>query len=119
MLIVANLLTAAVLLIHVYIFLLETVLFRSRGHKVFGMSGERAELMASAMSNQGCYNGFLAAALAVALLHPDPAIGKAFAVFGLLCVAVAGIWGAFTVKKSILYVQTVPAALALSALGLA
>lgn len=115
----ANILTGLVLLIHVYIFLLETVMFRTRGRKVFGLSNEQVEMMAPAMSNQGCYNGFLAAALAVGLLHPDPATASAFAVFGLLCVAVAGIWGAVTVQKRILYVQTVPAALALAALYLA
>ena len=118
MLLTAKILIGLVLLIHVYIFLLETVLFRTRGRKVFGMSNEQAEMMAPAMSNQGCYNGFLAAALAVGLLHPEPAIGLAFQVFGLLCVAVAGVWGAVTVKTRILYVQTAPAALALVALYL-
>lgn len=116
---IATILIGIVLLIHVYIVLLETVLFRTRGRKVFGLKGEQVEMMAPAMSNQGCYNGFLAAALAVGLLHPDPAIGKAFSVFGLLCVAVAGIWGAATVQMRILYVQTVPAVLALAALYLA
>jgi putative membrane protein len=119
MLLAAKLLIGVVLIIHVYIVLLETVLFRSRGRKVFGLSAEQVETMAPAMSNQGCYNGFLAAALALGLLHPDTAIGNAFAVFGLVCVAVAGIWGAVTVQKRILYVQTVPAALALIALYLA
>lgn len=116
MLMVAKILAGVVLLIHVYIFLLETVMFRSRGGKVFGMSDAQVEMMAPAMSNQGCYNGFLAAALAVGFLHPDPATARAFTVFGLACVAVAGIWGAATVQKRILYVQTVPAALALAAL---
>jgi putative membrane protein len=112
---VATILIAAVLLIHVYIFLLETVLFRTRGRKVFGLTAEKAEMMAPAMSNQGCYNGFLAAALAVGLLHPVPATAAAFIVFGLACVAVAGIWGAVTVQRRILFVQTVPALLALAA----
>jgi putative membrane protein len=116
MVMVAKILAGVVMLIHVYIFLLETVMFRTRGRKVFGMNDAQVEMMASAMSNQGCYNGFLAAALAVGFLYPDPATAKAFTVFGLVCVAVAGIWGAATVKKSILYVQTVPAALALAAL---
>jgi putative membrane protein len=116
---VATILTAAVLLIHVYIFLLETVLFRTRGRKVFGLTAEKAEMMAPAMSNQGCYNGFLAAALAVGLLHPVPATATAFIVFGLACVAIAGIWGAVTVQRRILFVQTVPALLALAALWLA
>lgn len=115
MLMVANILAGVVLLIHVYIFLLETVMFRTRGRKVFGMSDAQVEVMAAAMSNQGCYNGFLAAALAVGFLHPDPATAKAFTVFGLVCVAVAGIWGAVTVQKRILFVQTVPAVLALLA----
>jgi putative membrane protein len=112
---VATILTAAVLLIHVYIFLLETVLFRTRGRRVFGLTAEKAEMMAPAMSNQGCYNGFLAAALAVGLLHPAPSTAAAFVVFGLTCVAVAGIWGAVTVQRRILFVQTVPALLALAA----
>jgi putative membrane protein len=114
--IVAKLLIALVMLVHIYIFLLETVLFRTRGIKVFGMTPERAELMAPAMSNQGCYNGFLAAALALGLFYPDPAIARAFAIFGLVCVVVAGIWGAVTVMRRILYVQAAPAAVALIAL---
>jgi putative membrane protein len=119
MLLTARILTALLLLIHVYIVLLETVWFRTRGRKVFGLDPAQVEVLAPAMSNQGCYNGFLAAALAVGLLHPDPAIGNAFVVFGLACIAVAGIWGAATVQKRILYVQTVPAVLALAAFLLA
>jgi putative membrane protein len=119
MLLAATILTALLLLIHVYIVLLETVWFRTRGRKVFGLDPAQVEVLAPAMSNQGCYNGFLAAALAVGLLHPDPAIGNAFVVFGLACIAVAGIWGAATVQKRILYVQTVPAVLALAAFLLA
>jgi putative membrane protein len=115
MLLLANILIGIVLLIHVYIVLLETVMFRSRGRKAFGLNDQQVEMMAPAMSNQGCYNGFLAAALAVGLLHPDPATGAAFVVFGLVCVAVAGIWGAVTVQPRILFVQTVPAVLALAA----
>jgi putative membrane protein len=115
----ANILTGLVLLIHVYIVLLETILFRSRGRRAFGLSVEQAEMMAPAMSNQGCHNGFLAAALAIGLLHPHPAVAHAFIVFGLACVAVAGIWGAITVHKRILLVQTAPALLALLAFWLA
>jgi putative membrane protein len=117
--IAAQALAGLVLLIHVYIFLLETVLFQSRGRKVFGLSKEKAEIMAPAMSNQGCYNGFLAAALAAGFLLPDPAMAQAFTVYGLACVAVAGVWGAATVQIRILFVQTVPAVLALGALYLA
>ena len=119
MLIVAQFLAALVLALHVYIFLLETVLFDSRGRKVFGLSKENAAVMKPAMSNQGCYNGFLAAALACGFLLPDAATARAFTIYGLVCVAVAGIWGALTVQVRILFVQTVPAVLALAALFLA
>lgn len=119
MLLVAQILIGLVLLIHLYIVLLETVLFRTRGREVFGLMPEQVEAMAPAMSNQGCYNAFLVAALAISLLYPDPAIRHAFGVFGLSCVAVAGLWGAVTVQKRVLFVQTVPAVLALGALLLA
>lgn len=110
-----SLLIAIVMAIHVYIFLLETVWFRSRGRKVFGLNAQQAETMATAMSNQGCYNGFLATALALALVLPDPTLARAFALYGLGCVAVAGVWGAATVGRRILFVQTVPAVLGLAA----
>ncbi len=115
MLLTAQILTGLVLLIHVYIFLLETVLFRSRGMKVFGFPPETADMYAPLMSNQGCYNGFLAAALALGLFYPDPAIAQAFVWFGLGCVAVAGIWGAITAKVRIIFIQTVPAVSAMGA----
>ncbi|MBP8053582.1 MAG: DUF1304 domain-containing protein [Burkholderiaceae bacterium] len=116
--IAAQILVALVCLIHVYIFLLETVLFKKRGAKVFGIPKAEVESRAVAMSNQGCYNGFLAVALLLGLVYPDPTVAKAFATFGLACVAVAGVWGAVTVMVRILYIQTVPAVLGLAALYL-
>jgi putative membrane protein len=113
MLLFAQIAVAIVLLIHVYIVLLETVFFDTRGRRVFGLSAEKAAIVKPAMSNQGCYNGFLVAALAVGLLHGEPAVCAAFITYGLLCVAVAGIWGGLTVSKRIIFVQTVPAVLAL------
>ncbi|SHN41799.1 putative membrane protein [Duganella sacchari] len=110
----AQIVTALVALIHVYIVLLETVLFNTRGRRVFGLSKEKAHIVQPAMSNQGCYNGFLVAALVIGLLHPDAAIASAFTVFGLACVAVAGIWGGVTVKRSILLIQTLPAMIGLA-----
>jgi putative membrane protein len=118
MLLIATILTAVVIAIHVYIVLIETVLFRTRGRKVFGIKEDRVDALAPLMSNQGCYNGFLVAALAVGLVHPDPVIGRAFVLFGLACVAVAGVWGAVTVSRRILFVQTVPAAAALACMFL-
>ena len=113
MMLLAQIVIGLVLLLHVYFVLLETVLFKTRGRRVFGLTAEKAEIMAPAMSNQGCYNGFLVAALALGFLHPDPAVARAFTVFGLVCVTVAGIWGALTVKKAILFIQALPAAIAL------
>ncbi len=114
MLLVSTILTALVLLIHVYIVLLETVLFKTRGRKVFGISADLVERLAPLMGNQGCYNAFLVAALALGFFYPDPAVALAFTVFGLGCVAVAGVFGALTVMTRILYIQTVPALLALA-----
>jgi len=116
--VIAPTLIALVCAIHVYIFLLETVLYRSRGVKVFAIPAAEVEMRRVAMSNQGCYNGFLAAALLLGLVHPDPTVAKAFATFGLACVAVAGLWGALTVMVRTLYIQTVPALLGLVALYL-
>jgi len=70
-------------------------------------------------ANQGLYNGFLAAGLVWGLLHPNPAFGFQIKIFFLLCVIVAGAYGAATVSRRILYVQAAPAALALVLLWLA
>jgi putative membrane protein len=110
----AQIVTGIVALIHVYIVLLETVLFDTRGRKVFGLTAEAAAIVKPALSNQGCYNGFLVAALALGLFYPDPVVAKAFAFFGLACVAVAGVWGGLTVKRAILLIQTLPAVVGLA-----
>jgi putative membrane protein len=115
MLLAAQILAAIVLMLHVYFVLLETVLFRSRGYKAFGIPKDQIEMRASAMSNQGCYNGFLVAAIALGLLWPDAAVARAFLVYGLVCVVIAGVWGAVTVSKKILHIQALPAAFALIA----
>jgi putative membrane protein len=109
----ATVLIGLIAFLHVYFLLLESVLFKTRGRRVFGITAEHAEILAPAMSNQGCYNGFLAVALFIGLLHPDPNVAHNFILYGLGCVAVAGIWGALTVKSVILFFQTVPALLAL------
>ncbi len=110
---VAKVLIALIALLHVYIFVLETVIFKTRGRKVFGVSKEEAEIVSRAMSNQGVYNLFLSAALAIGLFHPNHDVRMYFVIYGLSCVAVAGLWGAITVKRSILFIQTIPAVLAL------
>jgi putative membrane protein len=107
---IAKILTGLVAVIHIYILVLEMFLWRGRARKVFRMSAEKAETTFQMAQNQGLYNGFLAAGLIWALVA-----GMEHAPFFLGCVAVAGIFGAITVQKTILYVQTIPAALALAA----
>jgi putative membrane protein len=113
MAVVTQVLIGIIALMHVYFFVLESILFKGRGRRVFGITKENAEILAPAMSNQGCYNLFLAAALIIGLVHPDHDVARNFILYGLCCVAVAGLWGAATVKKVILFFQTVPAVLAL------
>ncbi len=81
-----------------------------RGRAAFGTTPEFAASTATLAANQGLYNGFLAAGLVWSIVADD----FAFAVFFLVCVMVAGIYGAVTVSRRILFVQTVPAGLALA-----
>ncbi|ATB31019.1 hypothetical protein MEBOL_004481 [Melittangium boletus DSM 14713] len=100
--------------IHVYIVVLEAFLWtKPLGMKVFKLDPDFAARSASLAANQGLYNGFLAAGLIWGLIAADP-IGFQFKVFFLGCVMVAGLVGAATVSKRILYVQTVPAAIAMA-----
>jgi putative membrane protein len=107
---VAQILVGVVAAIHVYILVLEMFLWRGpRGRAAFGTTREFAESTATLAANQGLYNGFLAAGLVWSIVADD----FAFAVFFLLCVMVAGVYGAVTVSRRILVVQAVPAAVAL------
>jgi putative membrane protein len=113
----AQILIALVALIHVYIVYLEMVLWDTpRGHKAFAMTPQQAQNSKVLAANQGLYNGFLAAGLVWALVHPAAAFGAQIATFFLVCVAVAGVYGAMTAAKKIIYIQTLPATLALAAL---
>ena len=108
----ATVLVALVALEHVYILVLEMFLWtRPPGLRAFGLTPEFAEQTAVLAANQGLYNGFLAAGLFWGLLRKDD--GYPIRVFFLSCVIVAGVFGAATAKPSILFVQAVPAAIAL------
>ncbi len=116
---VATVLVAVVALIHVYIVVLEMVLWTTpRGRAAFGLTQEFAEQTKALAGNQGLYNGFLAAGLVWGLVGPDH-LRFGFQVFFLLCVVVAGLYGAATASRKILFVQAVPGALALAAVLLA
>jgi putative membrane protein len=117
---IANLLVALVAALHVYFLILEMFLWtKPLGLKTFRNSIEKATGSAVLAANQGLYNGFLAAGLVWGLFHPTPAFAFQIKVFFLLCVIVAGVYGAATVSRRILYVQAAPAALALILLSLA
>ena len=119
MLFIANVLVAVVAALHVYFLILEMFLWtRPLGLKTFRNSIEKATESAVLAANQGLYNGFLALGLVWGLLHPNPAFAFQIKVFFLLCVIVAGAYGAVTVSRRILYVQAAPAALALLLLWL-
>ena len=89
------------------------------GLRTFNQSQRKADDSAVLAANQGLYNGFLAAGLIWGLVHPDAGAGFQIKVFFLLCVIVAGVYGAATVSRRILFVQAAPAALALILLWLA
>lgn len=109
----ATLVTGLVVLLHVYFLVLEMFLWtKPYGRRVFGLTPEKAEMTKALAANQGLYNGFLAAGLAWGLsLGAD---GYAIKLFFLGCVIIAGIFGAATVGRKILYVQALPAALAVA-----
>jgi putative membrane protein len=115
---VANVLIALVAAIHVYIVVLEMLLWnKPLGRRVFRTTPEQAAQTATLAANQGLYNAFLAAGLVWALLAGEP-LRRPVGTFFLVCVAIAGIFGAATVSRRILVVQTVPAVAALVCLWL-
>jgi len=117
---IANAVVALVAAVHVYILILEMFLWtRPLGLKAFRNTPEKAAMTAVLAANQGLYNGFLAAGLIWGLVQATPGFAFQIKVFFLLCVAVAGLYGAATVSRRILFIQTVPAALGLILLWLA
>jgi putative membrane protein len=111
---IANILIGLVGLIHVYIVYLEMFLWdKPQGMKAFGSTPEFAKASKVLAANQGLYNGFLAAGLIWGLWQG--AAGFDFKVFFLACVIIAGLYGAATASRRILYVQALPAAVALAA----
>lgn len=115
MMTVANVLVGLVAFIHVYILVLEMFMWTTpKGRKAFGTTPEFAEASKVLAANQGLYNGFLAAGLIWGLLLGGA--GLQIKLFFLACVLIAGLYGAATASKRILYVQAMPAALAIAAL---
>ena len=109
----ANIVVALVAALHVYFLVLEMFLWdKPAGLRAFGQTLEAATASKVLAANQGLYNGFLAAGLAWGLmLGPD---GFGVKVFFLACVLVAGLYGAATASRKILFVQALPAAIGLA-----
>ncbi len=107
---IAKLLTGFVALQHIGFMIVEMFLWQHPiGIGMFGITSEFASDTAFMAKNQGLYNGFLAAGLIWSLI----AAKRDVRIFFLLCVFIAGVFGALTVSPTILLVQAVPAALAL------
>jgi putative membrane protein len=114
MTVLANSFVGLTALLHVAFVVLEMFLWtKPMGRKIFRMSPEQAAATKVLGANQGLYNGFLAAGLFWALLHPDPGLAAQLKVFFLVCVIIAAIYGAWSVKPRILLVQGGPAMIAL------
>lgn len=106
-------LVGLVALLHVYFMILEMFLWTTPfGQKTFGRSAKEQEQTASLAKNQGLYNGFLAAGLVWSFIA-EPGMAHALRLFFLGCVLIAGVYGAATASRKILFVQAVPALLAL------
>ena len=109
---VANVFVAFVALLHVGFFVLESFLWtKPAGRRIFGLTPEKAQDSAALAANQGVYNLFVASGLIWGLVAPDGDF--AIKVFFLSFVIIAGIVGAMTAKRSILFVQGLPGAIAL------
>ena len=108
--ILANFFVAVVALTHLGFLVLEMFFWNHPvGRKIFAMTPEVSAASATLAANQGLYNGFLAAGLIWGLLWNRPDVQ----IFFLACVIVAGLYGAFTAKFTILFVQALPALIAL------
>jgi putative membrane protein len=114
--VVAGILVALVAALHLYFLVLEMFLWtKPQGRAAFGTDVEFAEATKSLAANQGLYNGFLVVGLVWGLVAGKEDVQ----VFFLLCVVVAGVYGAATVSRKILLVQALPAAVALLVVVLA
>jgi putative membrane protein len=95
---------------HIWFLVLEMFLWtKPLGLKTFGQTAAEAAATRVLAANQGLYNGFLAGGLLFALFRRDLGVERFF----LGCVVVAGVYGGFTAKRKILFIQALPAAVAL------
>ena len=104
---------------HLYILWMEMFGWTTKGKKVFrSLPPDSFESTKAMAANQGLYNGFLAAGLLWSLFINDSMHAMQTASFFLSCVAIAGIYGAFTIQRSIFFIQAMPALIAIVLLWL-
>lgn len=109
-----NILIALVALLHLYFLWFEMFAWTTKGPKIFrNFPRDLFEPTKALAANQGLYNGFLAAGLIWSFFIQDPVWKANVSLFFLICVAVAGIYGALTASKKIFFVQALPALLAI------
>ena len=112
MIIASNIVVLLVVVLHLGFLILEMFLWtKPFGRRTFSLTPEFAQASRTLAANQGLYNGFLAAGLIWSLFLG--AYGYEVKIFFLLCVIVAGIFGAFTVSRRILWIQALPGLIAL------
>jgi len=94
---------------HIYFMILEMFYWdKPKGLKAFGLKLEEAKISKTLAKNQGLYNGFLAAGLIWSIFIEQNSFQ--IALFFLICVAIAGVFGAYTTKKiKLFYIQSIPA----------
>ncbi len=115
--IAANVVVALVALLHLYFLVLEMFLWdKPAGLRAFGQTQEAASASKVLAANQGLYNGFLAAGLIWGLAQG--ANGHDVKVFFLTCVLIAGLYGAASASRKILFIQALPAAIGLALVSL-
>jgi putative membrane protein len=115
--VIANVVVGLVAVLHIYFLVLEMFLWdKPLGLKTFGLTPAQAKTSKVLAANQGLYNGFLAAGLAWGLLLGTE--GLAVKTFFLSCVVIAGLYGAATANRKILFVQALPAAVGMVLLWL-
>jgi putative membrane protein len=108
-------LIALVALMHLGFLVMEMFLWQTPWvMTTFGITDGFARRSSALAANMGLYNGFLAAGLIWSIVA-SPALGRPIALFFLGCVTAAGVFGALTVKWTIVLVQALPAVLALAA----
>ncbi len=106
----ALIMTAYVVISHYGFMVLEMFLWdHPKGRKIFDLTEKFSAESATLAANQGFYNGLLATGLLWGLVSKRYDVKIAF----LMCALAAGIFGGFTAKTSIFYIQALPAAITL------